>query len=143
MQLKDVMTRDVQVICPDATIEEAASMMKKLNVGTLPVCDNNRLVGMVTDRDLTIRGTAAGGSPQTTKVRDVMTPGIVYCFEDQDVSEAAKLMTDKQIRRLVVLDRNKKLVGILSLGDLAVDTHDEHLISRAVEGISEPSEPTR
>lgn len=143
MKLKDIMTPNVEVIAPDATVEEAASKMKQLNVGMLPVCDGNRLKGMLTDRDVTVRATAAGREPKTTKVGEVMTPDVVYCFEDQDVGEAAKLMADKQIRRLVILNRNKDLVGIVSLGDLAVDSGDETLIARTVEGISEPSEPMR
>ncbi len=143
MQLKNVMTRDVEVISPDATIAEAASKMSTLNIGLLPVCDGNRLCGTLSDRDVTVRATAVGRDAKTTKVRDVMSPGVVYCFEDQDVDEAAKIMAEKQIRRLIVLDRTKNLVGIVSLGDLAVDAGDEQLIARTVEGISEPSEPTR
>lgn len=143
MRLKDIMTPNVEVISPDATLEEAASKMKQLNVGTLPVCDGDRLRGILTDRDITVRATAAGREPKTTKVRDVMSRDVVYCFEDQEVNEAAKLMAEKQVRRLVILNRNKDIVGIVSLGDLAVDTGDEQLIARTVEGISKPSEPTR
>lgn len=143
MKLKDVMTPNVEVIGPDASIEEAATKMRTLNVGLLPVCDGNRLQGVVTDRDLALRAIAAGRDPKATKVRDVMTPDVVYCYEDQDVQEAARVMTEKQIRRLVVLDQNKRLVGIVSLGDLAVDAGDESLIARTVGGISEPSEPNR
>jgi CBS domain-containing protein len=122
MQLKAIMTYGVDVIPSDATVKEAAEKMKKLDVGPLPVCDGERLVGILTDRDITIRAVAEGRDPFTTKVCDVMTPEIVYCFEDQDVKDAAILMEEKQIRRLPTLNRNKWIVGIVSLGDLAVGT---------------------
>jgi CBS domain-containing protein len=143
MQLKEVMTRDVEVIHPEATLQEAAEKMDALNVGPLPVCDGTRLVGMLTDRDMVVRAISAGRDPKTTKVRDVMTRDVVYAFEDQDVTDAAKLMEDKQIRRLVVLDRDKRLVGIVSLGDLAVDTGDERKAGEVLERVSEPARPDR
>ena len=143
MQLRDVMTRDVEVIHPDAPIEEAAAKMKALNVGPMPVCDGDRLLGMLTDRDITVRATAAGRDPKATKAREVMTPDVAYCFEDQDVKEAARLMEEKQIRRLVVLNRDKRLVGIVSLGDLAVETGDERMAGEVVERVSEPARPER
>jgi CBS domain-containing protein len=143
MQLKDVMTRDIEVIHPNATIEEAAAKMDMLDVGPLPVCDGNRLVGMVTDRDITVRATAAGKDPRATQVREVMTDNVVYCFDDDDTNEAARLMEEQQIRRLVVLDRDKRLVGIVSLGDLAVTTQDDQLSGEVLERISEPAEPDR
>ena len=143
MQLKDVMTRDVEVIHPNATLEEAAAKMDALNVGPLPVCDGDRLVGMLTDRDVTVRATAAGRDPKTTRVREVMTDEVVYCFEDQDTNEAARIMEEKQIRRLVILNRDKRLVGIVSLGDLAVTTQDDQLSGGVLERVSEPAEPER
>jgi CBS domain-containing protein len=143
MQLKDVMTRDVEVVHPNATLEEAAAKMDSLDIGPLPVCDGNRLVGMVTDRDITVRATAAGKDPRTTQVREVMTDDVVYCFDDDDTNEAARLMEEQQIRRLVVLDRDKRLVGIVSLGDLAVATQDDQLSGEVLERISEPAEPDR
>jgi CBS domain-containing protein len=143
MQLKEIMTRGVNVISPEATLKEAAEKMKNLDVGPLPVCDGERLVGMLTDRDITVRVVAAGCDPSTTKVGDVMTPEVVYCFEDQSVEEAAKLMEEQQIRRLPVLNRNKWLVGIISLGDLAVDTGDRQLAGKVLEQVSEPAEPRR
>jgi CBS domain-containing protein len=141
--LKEIMTRDVEVIHPNATLEEAAGKMDALNVGPLPVCDGDRLIGVLTDRDITVRSTAAGEDPKSTRVRDVMTGEVVYCFEDQDVHEAARLMDEKQIRRLVILNRAKKLVGIVSLGDLAVETGDDRLSGDVLEGVSTPSEPDR
>jgi len=147
MLLRDVMTRHVEVVRPDDTLFEAAEKMKKLDVGPMPVCDGERLVGMITDRDITIRATAEGQDPKQIQVRDVMTPDIVYCFEDQDVQEAARIMQEHQIRRLVVLNRNKKLVGIVSIGDLVVDTSQQDLadevVSETLAGISQPSEPER
>jgi CBS domain-containing protein len=138
------MTAGVECIRPDATIQEAAERMRKLNVGALPVCgDNDRLVGMITDRDITVRSTAGAHDPRDTRVKDVMTPDIVYCFEDQDVEEAAELMKEKQIRRLVVLNRDKRLVGVVSMGDLAVKTGDEQLSGAALHHVSEPAMPRR
>src|SRR5438093_1051691 len=127
MQLKDIMTRDVEVIHPEATVQEAAEKMQKLDVGPLPVCDGKRLVGILTDRDITVRSVARGDNPMLAKVGKAMTPDIIFCYEDDDVQKAAQVMKDKQIRRLPVLNRNKELVGIVSLGDLADDTGDERL----------------
>jgi CBS domain-containing protein len=122
---------------------EAARKMKKLDVGPLPVCgENDRLVGMVTDRDIVIRAVAEGRDLTETQVQDVMTPGIEYCLEDQSVEEAARHMREKQIRRLVVLSDNHRLVGIVSLGDLAVEMlSEEELVGSALEGISQPAAP--
>jgi len=143
MQIKDVMTRGVEVVRPDETLQQAARKMKSIDVGPLPVCDGERLVGMITDRDIIVRATAEGRDPKTTPVKEAMTPGVVYVFEDQDIEEAALLMRQRQIRRLVVLDNNKRLVGILSLGDLAEDSGDDQLSGDVLEGVSEPSEPAR
>jgi CBS domain-containing protein len=127
MQVRDVMTPHVEVIHPGATLREAAQKMKSLDVGPIPVCDGERIQGILTDRDITVRATAEGRDPNTTRVRDVMTEDVFYCFEDQDVQDAAEIMERAQIRRLVVLNRDKRLVGIVSLGDLAVYTEDEEL----------------
>ena len=143
MLIKDVMTRGVEVVRPDETLQQAARKMKSIDVGPLPVCDGERLVGMITDRDIIVRATAEGRDPKTTPVKEAMTPGVVYVFEDQDIEEAALLMRQRQIRRLVVLDKNKRLVGILSLGDLAEDSGDDQLSGDVLEGVSEPSEPAR
>jgi CBS domain-containing protein len=143
MQLKDVMTKQVEVVHPEATLWEAAQKMAALDVGPLPVCAGDQLIGMLTDRDITVRATAEGRDPKTTRVHEVMTPDVLYAFEDQDISEATWLMTEYQIRRLVVLNRAKQLVGIISLGDLAVQTGDAWQTGQALEGISEPAEPQR
>lgn len=117
MQVKEMMTHEVQVIRPEATLKEASKKMKELKVGVLPVCEGDRIVGMISDKDVNIR--TVGDDPTETRVRDVMTADLVYCFEDQEVEEAAKLIQEKQLRRLVVLNREKRLAGILSLSDLA------------------------
>jgi len=143
MIVRDIMSRDVEVVHPDSVIQEAADKMKALNVGSLPVCDNRRLLGVVTDRDIVIRAVAAGRDPKTTKVSDTMTPELIYCFEDEPIREAAKLMERYQIRRLPILSREKHLVGIVALGDLAVDTGNERLSGEVLEEISEPSKPNR
>jgi CBS domain-containing protein len=143
MQVQEIMTRAVEVIHPDTTLHEAAEKMKSLDVGPLPVSDGDRLVGFVTDRDITIRATAEGRDPNTTKVREVMTPGVIFVFEDQDVKEAARLMEEHQIRRLVVLNRDQRLCGIVSLGDLAVDTRSQRLPGEVLEKVSEPAQPRR
>jgi CBS domain-containing protein len=119
MLINEIMTREVESIGPDDTLQEAAMKMKELGVGPLPVCDNQSLVGMVTDRDITVRAVASGLDPATTRVRDVMSDEIVCCFDDQEVEVAARLMQSKQIRRIMVMDRDKKLVGIITLADLA------------------------
>jgi len=143
MRVSDVMTRGAECTHPDATVREAAIRMQALDVGSLPVCENDRIVGTVTDRDVTVRVTAAGADPNDARVRDTMTPGIYYVFEDQDVEEAAGLMKEKQVRRLPVLNRDKRMVGIVSLGDLAVETNDEELAGNTLEAISEPAAPNR
>ncbi len=143
MQLKDVMTRNVEVVHPDATLQEAAAKMDALDVGPLPVSDGTQVLGVLTDRDITVRATATGQDPKVALVRDFMSRDMVYAFEDQDVMEAARLMQEKQIRRLLVLDRDNRLVGIVSLGDLAVQTGDDRLTAVTLEGVSEPSQPDR
>ena len=143
MQLKEVMTRNVEVIGPEATLEDAASRMDALDIGPLPVCENDRLVGMITDRDITVRSTAMGEDPKTTHVRDAMSKDVLYCQEDDDVRDASRLMERKQVRRLPVLNREHRLVGIVSLGDLAVWTRDEQLSGEVLQQVSEPAEPDR
>lgn len=136
MQVKEVMTRGIEAIQPNATIQEAAEKMRVLDVGVIPVCENDRLLGTLTDRDITVRATAAGHHPAELKVRDIMTPDIVSCFEDQDVEEAARLMKERQIRRLLVLNREKVIVGIVSIGDLALGANDQKLAGQTLEQVS-------
>lgn len=135
-QLKDVMTPKVQVIHPGASLKDVANKMKELDCGAIPVCEQDRLVGMVTDRDIVIRGLAEEKDFNSVCARDVMSSPIIYFFEDQNVDEAARLMEVKQIRRLVVLNRNKRMVGIVSLGDVAVQTGNEELSGEILEKVS-------
>jgi CBS domain-containing protein len=141
MKIAEIMTRDVRVIGPDRTVRDAARLMDEMNVGVLPVCDGRRLQGMITDRDITVRATAAGLSPDDTRVREVMSEEVWWCFDDDDVDHIVTLMSDHQIRRLPVVDHDKHLVGIVALGDLATDQEDQ--ASRALHRISTPSEPDR
>jgi CBS domain-containing protein len=143
MRVSEVMTKGAECTHPDATVREAAVRMQTLDVGSLPVCENDRLIGMVTDRDVTVRTTAAGADPNDARVRDAMTPQVHFCFEDEDIVDAARLMKEMQVRRLPVLNREKRMVGIVSLGDLAVETQDEQLAGNTLEAVSEPAEPRR
>ena len=140
--ISDVMTRDVQSVSPQETIRRAAEMMDQLNVGSLPVCDGEKLIGIVTDRDITVRATAAGRAPDEARVQDVMTDQIRWCFDDQSVDEVMQQMGDTQIRRIPVIDHNtRQLIGIVSLGDMA--TKHSAQVDRTLENISSPSEPDR
>lgn len=143
MHIKEIMTRDVEVVRPETTVAAAAARMAALNVGPLPVCDGERLLGMLTDRDLTTRAIAAGQDPHTATVRDAMTTEVVYCFEDQDVQEAAELMKTHKIRRLPVLNREKRLVGMVALADLAVKTGEEKTPAETLTEVSAPAHPQR
>jgi CBS domain-containing protein len=118
MKVRNCMTNDVQIANPDQTIREVAQVMARLDAGSVPVGDNDRLVGMITDRDIAIRGIATGKGPDA-KVRDVMSRDVKYCFDDEEIDEVLHNMGDLQVRRLPVLNRGKRLVGIISLGDLA------------------------
>jgi len=137
------MSKNVEFIRSSSTLQEAAAKMKSLDVGPLPVCHNGSLVGMITDRDITVRATAEGEPPTVIRVRDIMTPEVISCHEDDDVVEAANVMEQKKVRRLVVLDRNDKMVGIVSLGDLAVSTGDVQTAGVTLGALSEPSVPRR
>jgi CBS domain-containing protein len=137
-QIKDFMSRDVKVISPDTTIEEAARAMRDGDFGMLPVGENDRMVGAISDRDIAIRAVAAGKGPGTT-VREIMSEGVCWAYEDDTVDSAAKLMSEKQVRRLPVVSRDKRLVGIIALGDLAVDSSEIRPAAEALAKISEPS----
>jgi CBS domain-containing protein len=146
MQIREVMTHAPAIVHSNAAVRDAAAKMRELDVGSLPVCDGERLEGVITDRDIAIRLVAEGLDASNTKVSDIMTPGATYCFEDQSVDEAATVMEAHQIRRLPILNREKRLVGVLSLGDLAVrteGTEDQDLSDEALKNISEPAEPNR
>lgn len=136
MRVNEAMTRDVRVANPEQSIREAARIMAEIDVGALPVGENDRLVGMVTDRDIAVRAVAQGKSPET-KVRDVMSREVKYCFDDEDMDNVARNMGDIQIRRLPVVNRDKRLVGIVALADVATKQGSESA-GMAVSGISEP-----
>jgi CBS domain-containing protein len=138
MKIKDILTKDPHVIRPEAMICEAAKMMKQCDIGMVPVCDGERLLGTLTDRDLAIRAVAEGYDPLSTKVKDVMTPNVFWCYDDQEVEQAAQLMEEKQIRRLPIVNRQKRLVGIVSLGDLALRSNNDRLAEEVLECVSEP-----
>ena len=135
MQVSELMTRDVRIASPEDSLEHAAKMMAEIDAGVLPVGENDRLVGMITDRDIAIRAVAKGMGPET-KVRDVMSKEVKYCFEDEDLDDVTDNMGDLQVRRLPVLNHDKRLVGIISLGDVAVGHASD--ASQALQGISEP-----
>jgi CBS domain-containing protein len=136
MRVSEAMSRDVRIANPEQTICEAARIMSEIDVGALPVGENNRLVGMITDRDIAVRAVAAE-KPHTTKVREVMSREVLYCYEDQDLDELAINMGDEQVRRMPVVNRDKRLVGIVSVGDLA-QTGNASTTGRAVADISTP-----
>jgi len=137
MKVSDVMTRDVEVISPEQTIQDAAAKMASLDVGALPVAENDKLVGMITDRDIAVRAIARGQGPDAA-VRQAMTQDVKYVYEDQSIDEVCRNMANLQVRRLPVVNRDKRLVGILSLGDLAVKPDDPDEAGEALRGVSQP-----
>lgn len=140
MKVHEVMTRVVECAKPEATLQEVACRMRDLNVGTLPVTDERGLQGIVTDRDLAIRA-LANGKDTSTPVRDAMTHHVICCRAEDDVKDAAELMKEHQIRRLVVLDDDRRVSGIVSIGDLAVETHAAKMVGDTLGKISEPVHP--
>ena len=141
MKVSEIMTSGAHCVGPDVSLIRAATLMRELNVGSLPVCEGTRLMGMITDRDIAVRGVAEGRELDGTPVRAIMSPEVIYAYEDQDLADAARVMEMNQIRRLPVLSRDKRLVGILSLGDVATEGHDERLSAEALREISLP-DPT-
>jgi CBS domain-containing protein len=136
MNISEVMSNDVRVSSPDDTLRTAAQMMADLDTGVLPVGEGERLIGIVTDRDIVIRGVANAMDPETTSIRDVMSSGVCCCFDDEDVDDVAQQMAELQVRRLPVLNRSKRLVGIVSLGDLSQQA-DPRVSGDALQGVSE------
>ena len=136
MKVSEVMTRDVQTIRPDQRVQEAASFMLSADAGSIPVIDGDRLVGMITDRDIAVRGVAKGYGPDAP-VRELMTDDIICVRADDDVDDVASKMSEAQVRRLPVIDDHERLCGIVSLGDLSRDA-DEGAATEALEGVSEP-----
>ena len=139
MHVSDVMTREVVSVGPEATLTEAARTMKSFDIGPLPVCEGDQLLGVITDRDITVRATAEGRDPMHTTVSAVMTREIVCCLEADELESAAHLMQRNQLRRLLVVDNRGKLVGIVSMADLSLKSGDEQLAGETLEKISEPT----
>jgi CBS domain-containing protein len=135
MKVGKAMTQDVNIASPDQTIQEAARLMAKLDVGSLPIGENDRLVGMITDRDIAVRAVGQGLGPDTP-ISKVMSKDVKYCFDDDEIDEVAENMGDIKVRRLPVLNRDKRLVGIVSLGDIA--RRDDDSAGPALKQISEP-----
>lgn len=139
MKVADVMTADVETVKPDQSIQQAASFMLRADAGSIPVCDGEKLLGMVTDRDIAVRAVAQHKGPDTP-VRDVMSRDIKYCYEDEELEHVAENMADQRVRRLPVVNREKRLVGIVSLGDVAM-VEGRSAAGEAVTGISRPGGP--
>jgi CBS domain-containing protein len=138
MQIKDLMTTDVSFVEPNTPIREIARRMREGDIGSTPVIEDDRLVGMVTDRDIIVRIVAEGMNVETATARDAMSPGILYCFEDDSVEQVLDNMGDNQIRRLPVVNRDKRLVGVVSLGDLSL-AGKRKAAGEALQEISQPS----
>ena len=139
MKVKELMTKEVEIVHPDESLMEAARKMRVRDIGFLPVCDGDRLVGTVTDRDLVLRCIADGINPNTSLGRDLITSPVIYCFDDDSVDEVAKLMEEHQIRRIVVVSRkDKRLVGVVSLGDIATNG-TEKTSAEVLQSVSEPA----
>jgi CBS domain-containing protein len=136
MRISDVMTRDVATVRPDQTAREAANFMLNSDAGSIPVTEGDRLIGMITDRDIAVRGVALGHGPDTP-VSEIMTSGIVCAREDDSIEDVASRMSEAQVRRLPVIDESEKLIGIVSLGDLSRET-DGETAHHALEGVSAP-----
>jgi CBS domain-containing protein len=135
MNIREIMTSNVECLAPEAGINEIAQKMKSLDVGFMPICESDRLVGTVTDRDIVIRAIAEGRGVEGTQARDIMTRDIVYCFDDDDVKDAAEKMRDKDVRRILVLDESKRLVGVVSIGDIS--KVEEKVSGKTLRDISE------
>ncbi len=141
MRVSEIMTTDFHMIDSTNSLRQAAEKMKSLNVGFLPVREGTRLIGLITDRDIVIRGLAAGMNPGSAQVKDIISSEILYCYDDDSIEEAARLMEDNQIRRLIVVNHDQVPVGIVSLGDIAVRAGQENLSREILERVSEPAAP--
>lgn len=138
MKVSQAMSDDVETVRPETTLKDAAKKMADLDLGFLPVADDERLVGMITDRDIAVRAVAQGKDPAKTKVKDVVTGRVLYCFDDSDVEEALNDLARLQIRRMPIVDRDKRLVGVLSLADIAIK-HDSERAGMALEAVVQPN----
>lgn len=140
MKVKEIMTKDVASVNPDDTVESATQLMSQYNVGSIPVCRNQQIVGIITDRDVAIRSAAQGENMKNQKISDIMTTNPVVCDSNTDIKDAARIMSERQIRRLPIVENNA-LIGIVSLGDIAVDEKGHNEAGEALSSISEPSTP--
>jgi len=138
MQVSNIMSREVHVIEPNAAVQDAAVLMRSFNIGSLPVCRNSNLLGIITDRDITVRITAAGLSPTSTSVADAMSTFVKVCTDTDEVKEAAHIMEELQVRRLPVVDAAGNLVGVISLADIAERTRDRELVGEVLHDVCEP-----
>ncbi len=143
MKVSEIMTTDFEMVHSTSSLTEAAQKMKSLNVGFLPVQEGTRLIGIITDRDIVVRAVAEGQNPDSTQVKDIISSELVFCYEDDSIEDAARLMEDNQVRRLIVTDHDRTPVGVISLGDLAAKTGDERLAGEVLERVSEPAAPVR
>lgn len=139
MQVKEVMSKKPDFVDHSWTLAQAANEMLKRDIGFIPVGENDRLIGVVTDRDIAIRAVAAGKDPAHTNITEIMSPKVFYCYDDDDIKKAAKYMSAQQIRRLIVLNHDKRLVGIVSLGDVAIKNKDEKLVGHILHEVCETS----
>ena len=137
MKVSEIMTREVETVTPDTTLQEAAKLMARVDAGALPILENDRWSGIITDRDIAVRAVGEGRDPNTTKVRDIMSGQVKHVAEDDNVEEVADLMAELQVRRLPVVNRERRVVGIVSLGDIAREKKP-HTAGEALQGISRP-----
>ena len=137
MNIQQIMTRNVECAEPTLPIAKAAEKMREVDIGFLPICDNDKLVGTVTDRDITVRSVAQGRDPRLAPVSEVMSPQVFYCYEDDDVEHVAHYMQEKEVRRIVILNREKRLVGVVSLGDIARASGEKQLAGETLGEIAE------
>jgi CBS domain-containing protein len=143
MKVKEIMTCSAETVSSTASLKEAAQKMKALQVGSLPVQEGEEMVGFITDRDIAAKAVAEGKNVNTTSVKEIMNPEVFHCFEEDNIRDAARIMEEKSIHRLLVLNSNYEPVGMVSLADIAVKSHDEHLTYEVIERICEPASPIR
>jgi CBS domain-containing protein len=137
MKVQEIMSRDVECIDPEMPIAKAADRMRDRDIGFLPICENDQLVGTVTDRDITIRSVAQGRDPRLAPVREIMTQQAFYCYEDDDIEKVGRYMQEKEVRRMLILNRQKRLIGVISIGDLAKTSGEKQLAGETLGHIAE------
>lgn len=143
MHVKEIMTSQFEMIDATRSLNEAAEKMESLNVGVLPIREGTKIIGLITDRDIVVRGLARQRDPSSTQVKEIISSHLISCSEDDSVEEAVRLMEDNKVRRLLVCNQDRTPTGIVSLGDIAAKTSQEELVGAALESISEPAAPSR